>query len=127
MRFCAAGVDRAGLLPSLVDGEDQAPVLQLLVDLGRGGGEEQHHRPLDPVLLGHQASRLRVLARASDRELAFGLQELQRVGRARAPSSSTIARTCASGSCFPCRKAIDPVIAQYLIRSSSGTWRASRP
>ena len=74
-------VDRPRLLPGLVDGQDEAPVEQLLVDVDRRGGEKDRHRPLDPVLVGHQAPRGRVLAGRGDRQLALGLEELQGVAR----------------------------------------------
>ncbi len=73
-------VDRPRLLPALRDGEDEAAVQQLLVHLGRGRREKDRHRPLDPVLLGHEPAGLRVLPRRGDRQLAFGLEELQGIG-----------------------------------------------
>ena len=73
-------VDRPRLLPGLVDRQDQAAVEELLVDVDGGGGEKDRDRPLDPVLVGHEPAGLRVLARRGDRELAFGLEELQGVG-----------------------------------------------
>ena len=72
-------VDAPRLLPALVDGQDEAAVEELLVDLDRRRRQEDHHRPFDAVLLRDEPSRLRVLAGGGDRELAFGLEELQRV------------------------------------------------
>ena len=75
-------VNRLGLLAVLVHREHQAAVEQLLVDLDRGGGQEDHHRTFDPVLLRHQVARGRILAGRCDSELAFGLQQLERVAGA---------------------------------------------
>ena len=73
-------VDRPGLLPALGDRKHQAPVQKLLVDVRRRGGQKDRHRPLDPVLVGHQPPGGRVLAGRGDGQLTFGLEELQGVG-----------------------------------------------
>ena len=70
---------RPRLLAALVDRQHEAAVQQLLVDLDRRGRQEDHHRPFDAVLLRDEPPRLRVLAGGGDRQLAFGLQELQGV------------------------------------------------
>ena len=75
-------MDGAGLLARLVDGEHDAAVHQLLVDLDGGRGQEQHHRALDVAVLGDQASGVRVLAGRGDGEPALALQELEGVARA---------------------------------------------
>ena len=94
-------VDRAGLAPVLVDRQDDAAVQELLVDVDRGGGQEDRRRPRDPVGVGHQPTRGHVLARRGDGQLAFGLQELECVGGRCAPSSSTTARTLCARSVSP--------------------------
>ena len=73
-------VDGPGLLPVLVHRQHHAAVLQLLVDLDGGGGQEDHHRPLHLVLVRHQPPRGRVLAGGGDGQLPLALQQLQRVG-----------------------------------------------
>ena len=72
-------VDAPRLLAALVDGQDEAAVEELLVDLDRRRRQEDHHRPFDAVFLRDEAPGLRVLAGGGDRQLAFGLEELQGV------------------------------------------------
>ena len=64
-------VDRPGLVAPLVDGEDEQPVGQLLVEFGGRGGHEQGDRAGDLVGVGHQASAERVLAGRGDRQASF--------------------------------------------------------
>jgi hypothetical protein len=78
-------VNRLGLRPVLVDREDEAPVEELLVDFDRRRGQKDHHGALDPVLLGDEPTRRRVLAGRRDGELALGLEELERVARPLGP------------------------------------------
>ena len=54
LQFTLQFVDRPGLFPVLVHGQDDAAVLQFLVDLDVGRGDEDDHRSLDPVFVGHQ-------------------------------------------------------------------------
>ena len=69
-------VDGPGLGPLLVDGQDQATVEELLVHVDGRGRQHDHHRPLDPVLVGDEPPRLRVLAGRCDRQLPLALQQL---------------------------------------------------
>ena len=73
-------LDRAGLLAALVDREHEAAIDQLLIHIDRSRGQEQHHRPLHPVLLGDQHAGRRVLAGGGDRQLALRLQHFERIG-----------------------------------------------
>jgi len=72
-------VDLRRLLRGLIDGEGQAPVLELLVQVDCRRRQHDHDRPLDPVDLRLHPPRRRVLARRGDRELALRLEELERV------------------------------------------------
>ena len=72
-------VDAVGLRGRFIDGEREATVLQFLIDVDRGRGQEDHHRPLDMVFLRHHPARVRVFAGGRDGEFAFALQQLQRV------------------------------------------------
>ena len=72
-------VDPLRLLAVLVDREDEAAVQELLVDDGGRRRQKDHHRPFDAVLLRDEAAGVRVLPRGRDRQLAFRLEELQRV------------------------------------------------
>jgi len=65
----------------LIHREHERTVQELLVQVRGRGGEHDRHRSLHPVLLRHQPSRVRVLARACDREHALALQELERIAR----------------------------------------------
>ena len=78
-----AGVDGFGLRAAFVHREHDAAVQQLFVDLDGGGGQEDHHRAFDPVLLGDEVAGHGVFAGAGYRQLALGLQELQGVAGAR--------------------------------------------
>ena len=49
-------LDGPGLVASLVDRQHQQPVGQLLVELGRRGGQKQGHRSGDLVGVGDQAT-----------------------------------------------------------------------
>ena len=75
--FCLAleQVDGFGLLARFVDGQDEAAVEQLFVNIDRRRGEEDHDRAFDVVFLSFHAT-LFVFARGSDGEFTFGLQEL---------------------------------------------------
>ena len=75
-------VDRLRLLAVLVHRQHQAAIEQLLVDVDGRGGEEHHHRTFHAILMRDEPARLRVLARRCDRQHAFALQQLQRVGGA---------------------------------------------
>jgi hypothetical protein len=77
-----AAMDGARLLAVLVDREHETAIEQLVVDLDRRGGEHDHHRALHPVLVRDELPRGRVLARGGNRQLTFGLQELQCVAGA---------------------------------------------
>ena len=76
-------MDGFGLRALFVDGQHQAAVEQLVVDLGGRGGEEELRGPLDVVLVRHELARLWVFPRRRDGELALRLQQLQRVAGAR--------------------------------------------
>ena len=78
-------VNGDGLLPGLVHREHDAPVLQLLVEVDGGGGQEDRRRAFDVVLVGHQLARGRVLAGRGDGELALALQQLEGVAGALCP------------------------------------------
>ena len=75
-------VDGLGLFSSLIDAEHQTAVQKLFVDLNRGGGQKNHHRPFDAVFLRHQIAGGRVFSGAGNGQLAFRLQELQGVAGA---------------------------------------------
>ncbi|TPW19835.1 MAG: hypothetical protein FD126_2290 [Elusimicrobia bacterium] len=77
-----AGVDGAGLFAFLVDGEDEATVLEFVVDLEGSGGEEDHHGAFDLVLVSDELAGGRILPGGGDGELALGLEELERIGGA---------------------------------------------
>ena len=74
------GMDGAGLVAALVDGQHQAAVGQLLVEVDGGRGQHQRHRPLNLVFLRHQLARHRVFAGGGDGERALALQQLERIG-----------------------------------------------
>jgi hypothetical protein len=76
LRLTLPAVDGAGLLAVLVHRQRETAVEQLFVDLDGGGGEEDHHRAFDAVLMRDQAAGGRVLAGGSDRQHAFALQQL---------------------------------------------------
>ncbi len=66
-------MDGARLRLGLVDREHERAIHQLLVELYRGGGEHDHHRPFHAVLVRHEFPRVGILAGARDRELALAL------------------------------------------------------
>ena len=74
-------VDSRGLFLRFVHRQHKAAVQEFFVDLNGRRRQEDHHRPFDVVLLRFHPSRVRVFARARDGELAFRLQELQRIAR----------------------------------------------
>ena len=63
----------------LVDGQDQAAVTQLLVQLGGCRRQQQHHRALDAIRVGREPPGRRILAGGRDRQHALALQQLERV------------------------------------------------
>ena len=73
---------RSRLLAVLVDGEDEAAVQKLFVDDGGRRRQEDLDRPLDAVFLRDEPAGVRVFPRRRDRQLAFRLEELQRVAGA---------------------------------------------
>ena len=75
-----ARMDGAGLVAALIDGQHQAAVFQLLVEVDRGRRHHQGHRAFDAIFLGDQLSRGGVLARARNGERPLALQQLQRIG-----------------------------------------------
>jgi hypothetical protein len=81
--LCAALqlVDGARLLAIFVDAQNDAAVEKLFVDFNFCRGEDDHHRPLDVVLLGYQLAGLRIFSRRGDGQLTFRLQKLERVAR----------------------------------------------
>ncbi len=75
-------VDALGLLSGLADGEDEASVLEFLVDIGGGGGEEDHDGSLHLIVVSDEASCSGVLSGGGDAELALALEEFQCVAGA---------------------------------------------
>jgi hypothetical protein len=75
------GMDRRRLLPAFVHREHETAVLQLLVQVRRRRGREDHHRTFDVVCIGHELAGLGVFAGRGDGQLPFRLQQLQRVAR----------------------------------------------
>ncbi len=73
-------MDRARLLSILIDRQDQTAIEQLFIDFDGGGRQEDHHRTLDAILMRHELARRRIFAGGCDREHAFALQQLQRIG-----------------------------------------------
>jgi hypothetical protein len=76
-------VDGARLLAAFVDRKRQTAIGELLVQIHRRGGKDRHHRAGDVVLVRDQLAGGRILAGGRNRQLALGLQQLQRVGGAR--------------------------------------------
>ena len=74
-------MDARRLLGAFVDGQCEAAVLQLLVQVDRRRCQHDHDRPFDAVFLRLHPARLRVLARRGDHQLALRLQKLQGVAR----------------------------------------------
>ena len=82
LRLALLLVNRPRLRLVLVHRQHHATVQQLFVDVDGRRGQEDHHRTLDPVFMRAQTARVRVLAGRGDAQLAFRLQQLQRVGGA---------------------------------------------
>lgn len=76
-------LNRTRLLGPFIHRQHQAAIQKLLVDVDARRRHHHHHRPRHLVLLRHQPPRLRVLARARNRQLPRALQNLQRIGRVR--------------------------------------------
>lgn len=70
-----------GLFAAFVDGQHQTAVEQFFVHIDGRGGEHQHHRALNAVLLGHQVAGGFVLAGAGNGQFAVRLQQFQDIGR----------------------------------------------
>ena len=85
LRFALLLMDRPRLFLLFIHAQHQAAVQQLLVHVLRGRGQEDHHRAFDQVFMRHHLSVHRVFAGRCDLELAFRLQQLQRVRRAAGP------------------------------------------
>jgi hypothetical protein len=81
-RFALLPMDRPRLFAFLVHRERNAAVQQLLVHLVCCGREEEHHRAFDHVLVRHVLAAHRVFAGRGDIQLAFRLQQLQRIAGA---------------------------------------------
>ena len=101
LRLALHPMDGLRLLAVFVDREHKAAVQHLLVEIDRRRRQEDHHRPFDAVLMREQPARRRVFAGAGDGQHAFRLQQLQRIGRRCAPSSSTMASTLCFRSFSP--------------------------
>jgi hypothetical protein len=69
-------VNAPRLFRAFVDRQGQAAVLQFLVQVDGGGGEENRCRSLDAIFLRHHPARCGVLARRGDGEFAFTLKQL---------------------------------------------------
>ena len=74
-------MDSRGLFLRFVHRQHKAAVQEFFVDFNGRRRQEDHHRPLDVVLLRFHPARVRVFAGARDGEFAFRLQELERVAR----------------------------------------------
>ena len=74
-------VDGLRLLALFVDGEHQAAVQQLLIEVDGGGGQEDHDRAFHAVLMRDQLAGGRILSGRRDGQHALALQQLQRISR----------------------------------------------
>jgi len=66
-------MDGLCLFALFVDREDQAAIQQLLVQLDRRGRQEDHDRPFNAILMGHETPGGRVFAGRCDGQHAFAL------------------------------------------------------